>query len=170
MSNHEFQIEIIVTIISVIATFFVGYILAIITERRKKNKEEKAVISALIMELKYIRDIIKEQKTVLRFKDEHSKKYDLHVSLIDVPILDAIIFSGMYPTLSLEIQKSLSNLRGTVYQGNQLLLKLIDMRYTSINSSLTREEIQDYGDIVNKHIDHIKNIIEGLLPLLTPKK
>lgn len=130
--TNDFTVQVIVGIISAVPAFFSGLVLAMLLESIRRKRGLESIKAALKMELQYIRDLIKEKKPVFKSSNNGSK-FDVAVFLVDIPILDSIVHSGEYHRLDIKAQKQLSNLRGTVSQGNQLMMKLVDMRYVSLS-------------------------------------
>jgi hypothetical protein len=49
------------------------------------------------------------------------------------------------------------------------MMKLADMKYLSLRSSVNIEEIKDFGNEVNRHMEEVERITESLLrSLATP--
>lgn len=168
-SLPDIFINLSIEIFSTITAFFSGYFLAILIQRRNDKKNFKNMIKSLIMELKYIINILPENKPIVDFRTKNSAKFGIYIAFIDVPILDVIVNTGGYQEFGLEIQKNLSNLSGTTMQSNKLMEELIHIRYTS-TTNLSRSEIEDFGREIEKHHNQIRNIIKSLLFQLETQK
>jgi len=166
LPSHELQIG--VTIGTVLASFGVGYLLSVLNDRRVKNNVIKSSMKALISEIKEtVKALNKIDFPSMKFPEPKKiNSFSQTFIRLDIPILESIINSGDFRELDVEIQKELGKLVGAVYMSNELNMKIIDVLYLSNANDSSIPSIESFVGVSDGKLKDAKSLMESILPML----